>query len=431
MTDLAIRVENLSKQCRIDEREPYKTLRDTITDALYLPFRRLRSALQTPTALPSSQHFSANSTIWALKEVSLDISRGEIVGVIGRNGAGKTTLLKILSRITEPTRGFAEIRGRVGSLLEVGIGFHAELTGRENIYLNGAILGMKKREIDRSFDEIVSFAEVEKFIDTPVKHYSSGMHVRLAFAVTAHLQPEILLVDEVLAVGDNAFQKKCLEKMGEVAGEGKTVLLVSHSIPSILQLCKRTILLEQGRVRADGPTKQVVEDYLSTGIMRGPEVVWDPDSAPGGADVKLRAVRIRNHEGQLAATHQISDPITLETDFWCLKADLKLNVSFHVYSALGICVFATSNYHDHNWAGRSERAGLYRASCQIPGYFLNEGPYKISCFVVGKDGSTPVAHEDDVLSFQVYDNGETRGDYRGAWIGVVRPLLPWKIEPLA
>ena len=256
MSEVAIRVENLGKLYRIGQRERYKALRDTLTEAMYAPFRRLRSAFQH-----SNIKRGNDSYIWALKAISLEIKHGEVVGIIGRNGAGKTTLLKILSRITEPTEGYAEICGRVGSLLEVGTGFHPELTGRENIYLNGAILGMKKAEIDRKFDEIVAFAEVERFIDTPVKHYSSGMYVRLAFAVAAHLEPEILLVDEVLAVGDAAFQKKCLGKMGEVAKGGRTVLFVSHQMNSMRKLCERCIWLDVGRIQMADATMKVVSAY--------------------------------------------------------------------------------------------------------------------------------------------------------------------------
>jgi lipopolysaccharide transport system ATP-binding protein len=254
MDDIAIRAEGLSKRYRIQQgaRARYGTLRDALVEAVRAPFSRRSS--------PDSA--GNDSYIWALKDVSFEVKRGEVVGIIGRNGAGKTTLLKILSRITEPTEGYAEVRGRVGSLLEVGTGFHPELTGRENIYLNGAILGMKKAEIDRKFDEIVSFAEIQKFIDTPVKFYSSGMYVRLAFAVAAHLDPEILLVDEVLAVGDAAFQKKCLGKMGEVAAGGRTVLFVSHNMAAVQGLCNKALWLEAGKCQLIGTVQEVVSQYL-------------------------------------------------------------------------------------------------------------------------------------------------------------------------
>jgi len=259
MSDIAIRADGLSKKYRIGGRqEGYKTLRDTLTETVISPFRRAQKLI-------SGQAYGAaelDETIWALRGVSLEIKRGEVVGIIGRNGAGKTTLLKILSRITEPTEGYAEIHGRVGSLLEVGTGFHPELTGRENIYLNGAILGMKKAEIDRKFEEIIDFAEIEKFLDTPVKHYSSGMYVRLAFAVAAHLEPEILLVDEVLAVGDAAFQKKCLGKMGQVAKEGRTVLFISHNMGVIAELCHRVILIRSGMIALTGSARKTISKYL-------------------------------------------------------------------------------------------------------------------------------------------------------------------------
>jgi len=255
VSEIAIRVENLSKQYRIGHRERYKTLRDVLTDAFAAPFRRLWENPQSAFCNPHSE------LIWALKDVSFEVEHGEVVGIIGRNGAGKSTLLKILSRITEPTEGYAKIHGRVGSLLEVGTGFHPELTGRENIYLNGAILGMKKAEMNRKFDEIVAFAEIEKFLDTPVKHYSSGMYVRLAFAVAAHLEPKILLVDEVLAVGDAAFQKKCLGRMKDVSKEGRTVLFVSHQLTSIRRLCATSIWLDAGRIKLYGPTREVVGAY--------------------------------------------------------------------------------------------------------------------------------------------------------------------------
>ena len=263
MSDIVIRAENLSKQYRIGGIQPrYKTFREWLTEATQTPVRRLSNVIRGKSALASDE------TIWALKDVSFEVKRGEVVGVIGRNGAGKTTLLKILTRVTEPTEGRARIRGRVGSLLEVGTGFHPELTGRENTYLNGAILGMRRAEIDSRFDEIVSFAEIEKFIDTPVKHYSSGMYVRLAFAVAAHMESEILLVDEVLAVGDAAFQRKCLGKMGEVAKEGRTVFLVSHNMAAILAMCSRSLLLSRGRLEIMADTATVVQEYQSSDDLR-------------------------------------------------------------------------------------------------------------------------------------------------------------------
>src|SRR5213080_1227184 len=258
MSDVAIRVAGLGKQYQIGgDRKPYKTIREAISDTALNPLRRLRAGL-------SADPLNGEHAFWALKDVSFEINRGEVVGIIGRNGAGKSTLLKILSRITEPTEGEIEIAGRVGSLLEVGTGFHPELTGRENVYLNGAILGMKRSEIDRRFDEIVAFSEIERFLETPVKHYSSGMYARLAFSVAAHLEPEILLVDEVLAVGDAAFQKKCLGKMGQVSRAGRTVLFVSHNMAAVQQLTDNCILLDKGHLTAYGPSAEVIGQYLSS-----------------------------------------------------------------------------------------------------------------------------------------------------------------------
>jgi len=260
MAEPAIRVENLGKQYRLGQLEPYKTLRDAIVKAAKAPFRHGSSP--RPRAGDSYNNSVGREYIWALRNVSFEVQEGEVVGIIGSNGAGKTTLLKILTRITDPTEGRAEIRGRVGSLLEVGTGFHPELTGRENIYLNGAILGMTKAEIGRKFDEIVDFSGVEKFIDTPVKRYSSGMYVRLAFAVAAHLETEILLVDEVLAVGDAEFQKKCLGKMGDVAKEGRTVLFVSHNMAAVHKLCPRALLIQEGRLNLDSDSPTVIRQYM-------------------------------------------------------------------------------------------------------------------------------------------------------------------------
>jgi lipopolysaccharide transport system ATP-binding protein len=311
MDDTAVRVENLSKRYRIGGPQArYRTMRETLVDIAMAPARRLRR-LGRPAP--------PEETIWALKDVSFEVKHGEVMGIIGRNGAGKTTLLKILSRITEPTEGYAEINGRVGSLLEVGTGFHPELTGRENIYLNGAILGMKRAEIDQKFDEIVAFSEIEKFLDTPVKRYSSGMYVRLAFSVAAHLKPEILLVDEVLAVGDAAFQKKCLGKMGDVAGEGRTVLFVSHNMAAINTLCDRAVLLESGQVAIEGVSDEVVHRYLQTGAQRG-EAVFGPETVRSGSG-RARYIRSRllDSKGRVAAAVPMGDSVTVELEFQCFE----------------------------------------------------------------------------------------------------------------
>jgi lipopolysaccharide transport system ATP-binding protein len=318
MSNHAIRVDGLSKQYRIGSKQQgYKTLRDTLVETFVSPFRRAQKLL-------SGQAYGAaelGETIWALKDVSCEIKRGEVVGIIGPNGAGKTTLLKILSRITEPSEGQAEIRGRVGSLLEVGTGFHPELTGRENIYLNGAILGMKKAEIEQKFDEIVSFAEIEKFIDTPVKHYSSGMYVRLAFAVAAHLEPEILLVDEVLAVGDAAFQKKCLGKMENVAKEGRTVLFVSHSMAAIQRLCTGCILLDLGEIVTQGNSSEVIERYLVDSKTTRTEIdLYNLARERNlGTRARISAYRLYDSAGNLTDSIAFGEPFTVELACKALK----------------------------------------------------------------------------------------------------------------
>src|SRR5882724_9144312 len=293
MSDVAIKIEGLGKRYRIGaQQQAYRTLREKLNETALAPFRAAKHSL-TGNGNGTSQSANRNSkseAFWALKNVSFEVTHGEVVGIIGRNGAGKSTLLKILSRITEPTEGYADINGRIASLLEVGTGFHPELTGRENVFLNGSILGMKRVEINRKFDEIVAFAEIDKFIDTPVKHYSSGMYVRLAFAVAAHLDPEILFVDEVLAVGDAAFQKKCLGKMGDVAQEGRTVLFVSHNMDAVLRLCRSVILLKDGGIFASGRTEHVINDYLREDFGTAAVREWTEDNAPTNGVVRLLGV---------------------------------------------------------------------------------------------------------------------------------------------
>jgi lipopolysaccharide transport system ATP-binding protein len=368
---------------------------------------------------------------WALREVSFDICRGEAVGIIGRNGAGKSTLLKLLSRITEPTTGTIDLYGPVGSLLEVGTGFHPELTGRENIYLNGAILGMRRREIDRKFDEIVAFAEVERFLDTPVKRYSSGMYVRLAFAVAAHLNPEILVVDEVLAVGDAQFQKKCLGKMGEVASqEGRTVLFVSHNMTAVQSLCNRAIWLESGALRADGGAKEVVPQYLKSSFSPRCEQSWDdPSTGPGNAKVKLRRVAVRPEgraDNGLIDTHT---PLVLEFDYWNLAEGARLNLSVVVKSEDGLPVFNTAPLDERLWFGRAFPAGLFRSSVRIPGDLLNDGTHRVLLYIV-EDQSVVLSRHEDLLVFEVIEQPGERQNWYGKWEGAVRPRLQWTTELL-
>ena len=369
------------------------------------------------------------NTIWALRNISFTVQQGEILGIIGRNGAGKSTLLKILSRITEPTEGKAIIRGRTSSLLEVGTGFHPELTGRENVYLNGAILGMRRSEIARKFDEIVAFSEIEKFIDTPVKRYSSGMYVRLAFAVAAHLEPEILLVDEVLAVGDAEFQKKCLGKMGDVAKEGRTVLFVSHNMQAVSQLCNRAILLQKGSIWLEGVPTNIINEYLNAGSVQSAEIMWPAESQPGSDVVNLLAMRVRNSRDEICYNFDLTESVMLEAEILCLKENSRLNFSYHVYNQQGICLFAVTNHHDLIWGNHNYEAGRYKVRCVIPENYLNEGKHFISLVITSKLNSSEFdVYEKEVISFQVFDSGTVRGGYFGGWLGVVRPLLQWNIE---
>jgi len=358
MNDIAIRVDGLGKRYQIGQREPYVALRDVLMEAVRRPRR----------AVPQ--------TIWALKDVSFEIKPGEVAGIIGRNGAGKSTLLKILARVTKPTEGAADIWGRVGSLLEVGTGFHPELTGRENIYLNGAILGMRRAEIDRKFDEIVAFAETEQFLDTPVKHYSSGMRVRLAFAVAAHLEPEILLVDEVLAVGDAAFQKKCIGKMGDVTKSGRTILFVSHNMAAIQNLCASAYLLEQGRIATSGKTEHVVEQYLRT--VRGSERTSLVDRPDRRGDGRLRFVEFSATAGDDGGTVMCGQPATLTVRY--RGATRPRNVALH------ICVFTALGegalYLDNEMVGQpfTELPAEGAMVCRLDRMPLLPGNYSVNLF---------------------------------------------------
>jgi lipopolysaccharide transport system ATP-binding protein len=428
MQNVAIRVEALSKQYRIGRMQKrHNTLRDSLTDALVSPVRQASKLLRgqaTKTGEP-------DDTIWALRDVSFEVKRGEVIGIIGRNGAGKSTLLKILSRVAEPTTGFAEIYGRVGSLLEVGTGFHHELTGRENVYLNGAILGMRRSEIERKFDEIVAFAEVEKFIDTPVKHYSSGMYLRLAFAVAAHLEPEILLIDEVLAVGDARFQRRCLNKMQDVGQTGRTVLFVSHNTPAIARLCDRVILFDGGKVLQDGPTHQVVSAYLNSGFGTTAAREWrEPTKAPGGEVAQLRAVRVRTEDGQISEAVDIRRPVAVEMEYEVLRSGYVLSPYFGLYNEEGVHVFASADL-DPAWRGRPRPAGRYMSTGWIPGNLLSEGTLFVRVGLATLDPIITQFQEHDVVAFQVIDSldgDSARGDWAGRWGGAVRPLLQWSTQ---
>jgi lipopolysaccharide transport system ATP-binding protein len=425
MSDLAIRVEDLGKRYRIGKRQlSYNTLRDTIASVLQRPFLQAMNLLSSKTPGFVEQ----DDWIWALKDVSFDIKRGEVIGIIGRNGAGKSTLLKILSKISEPTAGRVEIHGRVASLLEVGTGFHPELTGRENIYLNGAILGMKRVEIRRKFDEIVTFAEVERFIDTPVKHYSSGMYLRLAFAVAAHLDPEILIVDEVLAVGDARFQKKCVNKMQDVGQQGRTVLFVSHNMPAITRMCMRAILLDEGRMLRDGRSHQVVSAYLNTGLGMTAAREWpDLTKAPGGEVARLHAVRLRTEDGRVTDAVDIRQSVRIEMEYEVIKSGYILSPYYDFHNEEGINIFAAAD-SDPDWQRRLRPKGRYTSTAWIPGNLLSEGTLFVGVGLSIMDPNITQFSERDVIAFQVIDSldgDSARGVWTGKWGGVVRPLLKW------
>lgn len=431
MSDIAVRVQGLSKQYRIGARQKaHGTLRDHVMASLKSLWDRNGQNLQARStgSAESTERVVGSDTFWALRDVSFEVKQGETVGVIGRNGAGKSTLLKILSRITEPTYGRIEISGRVSALLEVGTGFHSELTGRENVYLNGTILGMKRVEITRKFDEIVAFAEVGQFIDTPVKRYSSGMYLRLAFSVAAHLSPEILIVDEVLAVGDAAFQKKCLGKMEGVAKEGRTIFFVSHNMPAVTRLCERVILLDEGRLSRDGASHEVASAYLHSELGTMSSREWsDPLKAPRGEVVMLRAVRVRTEDCRSAEKCDIRKPVGLEMEYEVLKSGYKLIPSISVHNEEGVCVFEAVD-HDPSWRGRIRPQGRYSSTAWVPGNFLTEGTMFLSVYLETLDPVVLQFAELQVVAFCVIDGFEgdsARGDYAGKLKGVVRPLLKW------
>ncbi len=366
---------------------------------------------------------------WALNDVSFDIDQGDVVGIIGRNGAGKSTLLKLLSRITEPTKGRAEIHGRVGSLLEVGTGFDRELTGRENVYLNGAILGMRSQEIDRKFDEIVAFAEVEKFVDTPVKHYSSGMYLRLAFAVAAHLEPEILILDEVLAVGDARFQARCLGKMEEVAGRGRTVVFVSHNMAAVTRFCPRCIWLDQGELREFGESNSIVARYLSLGSEDAGQVLFPGESAPGSEYIRLLAVRTKNARGETTAAVASNEPLSIELEYEILKATTGLRLGASLITGEGVVLLSSKDL-DLLPEDLHRSPGRYVSRCELPADFLNYGQYFIS---VGADSPMIQSHfgVDRVLSFRIDAMGGAGNHIPDGRRGLLRMKFPWDMQRLA
>ena len=413
-----IKAEGLGKRYTLGEQQAaYGTLRESLARA----GRRLSGR----------EHRHEAEQIWALRDVTFEVQQGEVLGVIGRNGAGKSTLLKVLTRITSPTAGRAEIRGRVGSLLEVGTGFHPELTGRENVYLNGAILGMKRREIDRRYDAIVEFSGVQKFIDTPVKRYSSGMYVRLAFAVAAHLEPEILLVDEVLAVGDAEFQRRCLGRMEELGSSGRTVLFVSHQLPAVAQMCDRAIQINGGTVVGDGRAAEVIANYLHQTHSSGPARSWTPETAPGNDLARILGVRLLPHDGMPPGVVDVRRPIGIELVFRVLRDGKPVFPKIKVLDQEGAIAFNAMDTHER-WL-RPSPPGEYVATARIPENLLNEGPVIVEAAICSLDFPKLEHHAAvyEAITFEVLDPGEgdsARGSFAGQWRGVVRPMLEWTTE---
>lgn len=446
MTDVIISVEHLSKEYRLGEigadslreaaerfwhrlrgRDPEVEMGE-VGGAKKLsgcPVVELPGSRENPTTNNKQPSTSSSSTLWALKDVSFEVKRGEVLGIIGRNGAGKSTLLKILSRITEPTSGRAVMRGRVGSLLEVGTGFHPELTGRENVFLNGAILGMRKKEIENKFDEIVAFAEVEKFIDTPVKRYSSGMYVRLAFAVAAHLDPEILIVDEVLAVGDAAFQKKCLGKMGDVSTkEGRTVLFVSHNMAAINKLCGRVLWIDQGQFKMMGISSEVTPLYLMAGSSLDGVVVWKTGLANQGVeDLKLFSVAIIDDDGKNVADLNSESAFAIAFDYELYERVPCLRMGYYISTQDGMVVFESYDSDQAEFGGPRE-PGRYCIRCKIPGRLLAPGAYTVS-LNAGIPGVRNLLTVEAALVFCIHETGMIGVSVTAKRAGIIRPKLEW------
>lgn len=432
-SNIAISAQGISKIFRIGSREDDEdSLARSIFNAIRSPvrnFRKYRSLYDFSDVDMDNPEAAGSDILWALKDVSFDVHQGEVVGIIGMNGAGKSTLLKILSRITPPTRGTVTLNGRVSSLLEVGTGFHQELTGRENIYMNGTVLGMRKQEVDSKFDEIVEFSGVAKFLDTPVKRYSSGMRVRLAFAVAAHLEPEILIIDEVLAVGDAAFQKKCMDKMQDVGEQGRTVLFVSHNMRAVTRMCERVILLNNGRKFLDTTAHEAVSAYLKGDKGTTAQREWpDGDKTPGGKVVRLRAVRVRTGDGRVTDAIDIRKPVGIEVEYEVLESGHVLMPTFALINDEGVNICVAID-QDSTWRKRPRPAGRYTSTGWIPGNLLSEALLSVNVTMWTLEPNRHMEyHQSDVVAFQVIDSLEgdsVRGDFIGDLPGVIRPKLEW------
>jgi lipopolysaccharide transport system ATP-binding protein len=420
MSDTVISVENISKLYRLGE-VGTGSLRHDLNRWWHKALGKEDPYLQVGATNDRTKK-SDSDYAWALQDVSFEVKRGEALGIIGRNGAGKSTLLKILSRVTTPTTGLVKVKGRIASLLEVGTGFNPELTGRDNIYLNGAILGMRKQEIDRKFDEIVDFSGVERYIDTPVKRYSSGMYVRLAFAVAAHLEPEILICDEVLAVGDAQFQKKCLGKMQDVSRGGRTILFVSHNLTAVASLCGRALLLKDGKKIIEGNTEKVVSEYVQATATSAGEITWEA-ARPEANNGRLRLIAVRILcDDKITPDVMIDKPVVVQYDFEVLQDGLNVSSSIHLLEKNGTCVLATGTL------SKVLARGRYQHACVFPGNFLNDGNYSINLFLI-TDTTRQDVRIQEAISFFVHET-KGREDYLGVIIGCVRPQLEWIEKPL-
>jgi lipopolysaccharide transport system ATP-binding protein len=433
--NIAIKAENISKVYRLGLKEQqHDSMLAAAIDMAKSPFRnfrRYRSLYKFSAQEMAEKGAAQEDLLWALKDISFTVPGGEVLGIIGHNGAGKSTLLKVLSRITHPTGGRVRIWGRVSSLLEVGTGFHPELTGRENIYLNGTILGMRKEEVKRKFDDIVAFSGVEKFLDTPVKRYSSGMRVRLAFSVAAHLEPEILIIDEVLAVGDADFQNKCLGKMENITKAGRTVLFVSHNMGAVARLCKNALLIEEGCVSMRGSAAQVVNAYLSSGQHGAGVREWrDADKRPGGEVAQLCAIRVKNQQGEVVEAIDIRECVGIEMEFEVIVGGRRLMPHLHFFDQQNNHLFMSMDV-DPKWRGRERPVGRFKSTAWVQGNFFNAGRILVTPACGTLAPRVNQFYEKDAVGFEVIDNGNgdgARGDWGGKIGGLVRPLLDWQTE---
>ena len=428
MSDIAIQATGLGKQYHIGRVRDHKmTLQERMGRAAMAPFRRIKGLIGGRAAAAAD----LDEVFWALRDVSFTIRKGEAVGIIGANGSGKSTLLKILSRITEPTEGSATVRGRTGSLLEVGTGFHGELTGRENVSLNGSILGMRQAEIRAKFDEIVAFSEVEKFIDTPVKHYSSGMRVRLAFSVAAHVNPDVLIVDEVLAVGDARFRKKCLDKMSDVARNGSTVMFVSHMAQIVTNMCSRAIWLRHGNIVKDGPAAETVAQYLGEGLGLSAERTWNVEDAPGGAIARLVAVRLRTETGEVTDCLDVRQRFCVELEITVLEAGKGILVLNGIQNGDGTQVFSAVDTKNPVLQKKDWAVGRHTVRMWVPGNLLQVDTYTLETYVAAWEPvQVDQCYERNLLCFHIVDSfgpDSSRGVFGGKLPGVVRPLLQWEM----